>query len=57
MNIYTQDKTLMWVSKETHKKVKENAYKKGLKMYAYLDQIINLGLKAEEEKNRENREE
>lgn len=53
MNIYTQDKTLMWVNKETHKRVKENAYKKGIKLYAYLDQIINLGLEKEQEKNKE----
>lgn len=50
MNIYTQDKTLMWVNKDTHKVVKENAYKKGIKLYAYLDQIIKLGLKAEKDR-------
>lgn len=51
MNIYTQDKTLMWVNKDTHNLVKDRANQKGIKLYAYLDQLIQLGLKAE--KNQE----
>lgn len=53
VNPYTQDKTMMWVKNDTHKIVRENAIRKGMKIYVYLDHLIKLGLEVEKNKNRE----
>lgn len=51
INPYTKDKTMMWVKNDTHKILKNNANKKGAKLYVYLDYIIKLGLETERKRN------
>ena len=51
VNPYTQDKTMMWVRSDTHKILRNNALRKGAKLYVYLDYIIKLGLEAERKRN------
>jgi len=51
INPYTKDKTMMWVRSDTHKILRNNALRKGAKLYVYLDYIIKLGLEAERKRN------
>ncbi len=52
VNPYTRDKTMMWVKNDTHKMVRENAIRKGYKIYVYLDYLIKLGLETEKKNKR-----